>query len=88
MPDDELSLQEAAAVFNINSEELHLALEALETERQREAYHAYVEDWDKKLYRRAERRGSTIITVYKRADCEAAVALAAAKLLGFTDTEA
>lgn len=74
MPDeDPITLHEAAALYNIDSDELYLAIHALEASQ---GHHVH---WS------VERRSGTVVNVYRRSDCEAAVALRAAKDLGFVE---
>lgn len=73
---DELTLQEAASIFDIDSGELGLALNALE-EHRRGLY-------SNGIFRgvRTTRWAGNFPT-YHRGDCEAAIALLAAKRLGY-----
>ncbi len=65
----ELTLQEAAVLFEVEAQEIALALEAM----------------GRDVQRRLVRRGSTIETYYRKEDIEDALSRVAAQLLGFRD---
>lgn len=65
----ELTLQEAAVLFEVEAQDIALALEAL----------------GRDIPRRLIRRGEAIETYYRREDIEDALSRVAAQLLGFRD---
>ena len=85
MPPDEekeVTLLQASIHFGMDSEDLYLALEALEAHR--EPNPNYVSGAGG-LYRRAKYSRGSVETYYLLKDCEAALALLAAKAPGFDD---
>ena len=76
MPDEDLTLLEAAIRFNVDPDELHLILTQ---------YEASI---DTSLTRYTAQRGSSIVTTYRLNEVEAAVAFSAAQRLGFDPNSA
>jgi hypothetical protein len=80
VPDEDLTLLEAAIRFNLDPEDLHLALEILEASR---APDGNTLTGRVALWRGVRKENGSVFTTYRARDCEAAVALEAARRLGF-----